>query len=55
MFAAIPQEPSYPAAEALTRLTTLSGPELAEVVKATGEYERRLCEELRASPVALSL
>lgn len=55
VFAAVPEEASQPAADALTRLTTLSGSELAAVVKATGEYERRLREEFRTSPVALPL
>ncbi|MBY0279119.1 DNA-processing protein DprA [Candidatus Binatia bacterium] len=55
VFAAVPDEPNHPSTDALTRLTTLSGPELAAVVKATGEYERRLREEFRISPVALPL
>jgi DNA processing protein len=54
LFAAVP-DPSDPSADALTQLTTLSGAELAAAVKATGEYERRLREEFRTSPVALPL
>jgi DNA processing protein len=52
VFAAVP-EASHPAPGALTRLTTLSGPELAAVVKASGEYERRLRHEFGRKPVAL--
>ena len=55
MVAAVPEEASHPAADALTRLTTLSGSELAAVVKATGEYERRLREDFGTKPVALPL
>ncbi|MBY0274495.1 DNA-processing protein DprA [Candidatus Binatia bacterium] len=54
VFAAVP-EASHPTPGALTRLTTLSGAELATVIKATGEYERKLREEFRTKPVALPL
>lgn len=55
LFAAVPEEAIHPAADALTRLTTRSASELAAVVKATGEYERRLREGLGTKPVALPL
>lgn len=53
VFAAVPEDPSHASADALTQLTTLSGSELATVVMATGEYERRLREEFGRKPVAL--
>lgn len=53
VFAAVPDDPSHPAADALTQLTTLSGSELAAVVKATGEYQGRLRAEFGTRPVAL--
>lgn len=53
VFAVVPEDPSHPATGALTRLTTLRGAELAGVVKATGEYERKLRVEFGTKPVAL--
>ena len=53
VFAAVPEDSSHPSADALARLTALSGPELAAVVKATGEYERRLRADFGTKPVAL--
>jgi DNA processing protein len=53
VFAAVPDDPSHPSADTLTQLTTLSGPELAAAVKATGEYEQRLRDEFGTKPVAL--
>jgi DNA processing protein len=55
VFAAVPDDPSHPSADTLTQLTTLSGPELAAAVKATGEYEQRLRDEFGRKPVALSV
>lgn len=55
VFAAVPEDRSHPAADALTQLTTRSGAELAAVVKATGGYGRRLREKFVTKPVSLPL
>lgn len=55
VFAAVPEDRSHSAADALTQLTTLPGVELAAVVKVSGEYERRLRKEFGSRPIALPL